>query len=334
MLEKQFLSNESIINCLNTDYGLEIATLSFLPLGADMNASVYKAQTYDKRSYFIKLKRFYNHEINIKVSRLLYESGIQQIIHPIHTIYGQQIQQIGDFTLIVYPFIEGQNGFNRDLTQDQWMMLGQTLRQVHEIEVPFIMQNQIRREAYSTTWRNAVRSILHHIEAEPHNDEIALDLVRFMKKNKVMIQRLVNRAEQLSEKIEKLSVPFVLCHADIHGGNVLIDEKNSIYIVDWDEPMMAPKERDLMFIGGGVANVWNKPNEEEFFYKGYGATEINRIILAYYRHERIVEDIALLCQELLLAPVSGADKREMYGQFMDMFEANGVVDIAFRTDEG
>ena len=70
----------------------------------------------------------------------------------------------------------------------------------------------------------------------------------------------------------------MLCHSDIHGGNVLINGNNPIYIVDWDEPIMAPKERDLMFIGGGVANVWNKPHEEEFFYKGYGPTEVNRTI--------------------------------------------------------
>ena len=73
----------------------------------------------------------------------------------------------------------------------------------------------------------------------------------------------------------------MLCHADIHGGNVLIDADGSIYIVDWDDPIMAPKERDLMFIGGGVANVWNNPHEEEVFYKGYGKTEMNMPILAY-----------------------------------------------------
>jgi hypothetical protein len=38
-------------------------------------------------------------------------------------------------------------------------------------------------------------------------------------------------------------------------------------------------------IGGGVANVWNKPHEEKYFYKGYRNTEINMAILAYYRHE-------------------------------------------------
>ena len=96
-----------------------------------------------------------------------------------------------------------------------------------------------------------------------------------MKENAEAIHRLVNRAEQLAEKLQHDSPQFVLCHSDIHGGNVLIDQHNFIYIVDWDAPMMAPKERDLMFIGGGVANVWNKPHEEEAFYKGYGKAEVN-----------------------------------------------------------
>ncbi len=123
-----------------------------------------------------------------------------------------------------------------------------------------------------------------------------------------------------------------MCHSDIHGGNVLIANDGDIYIVDWDQPITAPKERDLMFIGGGVANVWNNPHEEEFFYKGYGKTEINREILAYYRHERIVEDIALYSQQLLLTAYGGNDREVMYKQFIDMFEPRGVVDIAFKTD--
>ena len=126
----------------------------------------------------------------------------------------------------------------------------------------------------------------------------------------------------------------MLCHSDIHGGNVLIDESGSIFIVDWDDPIMAPKERDLMFIGGGVANVWNNPREEEFFYKGYGKTAIDRLILAYYRHERIVEDIAEYGQALLLTTAGREDRLEMYKQFIGMFEPNGVVDIAFKTGEG
>jgi spectinomycin phosphotransferase len=156
----------------------------------------------------------------------------------------------------------------------------------------------------------------------------------FMKKHAATIHRLVDRAEQLGQQIQDQTIDFVLCHSDIHGGNVLIDGNDAIYMVDWDDPIMAPKERDLMFIGGGVANVWNKSHEEEFFYKGYGKTEINTTILAYYRYERIVEDIADFGQQLLLTSVGGQNRVESYKHFIAQFEPQGVVDIAFKTDEG
>ncbi len=68
--------------------------------------------------------------------------------------------------------------------------------------------------------------------------------------NEDEIHRLVDGAEQLAQMLQNDSHSCVLCHSDIHAGNVLIDQSNAIYIVDWDAPIMAPKERDLMFIGG------------------------------------------------------------------------------------
>src|ERR1700733_1299313 len=335
MIEKQSISDQCIIDCLNTDYGIKVATLTFIPLGADMDASVYKAQTHDQSSYFVKLKRGYHHDIGAIIQLLLHDAGIQQIISPIKTNHGQSTHRIDNFTLIVYPFIEGQDGFSCNLTNDQWVTLGKALKQVHEFHLPPLIKNQIKQESYSSKWREAVRSIYTHIDAEPRvADDIALKLLTFMKEQRGTIQRLVNRAEQLGQKIQKQSPEFVLCHSDIHGGNVLIASDGTLYIVDWDEPIMAPKERDLMFIGGAIANVWNNPHEEEFFYKGYGKTEINREILAYYRHERIVEDIALYSQQLLLTTDGGKDREIMYKQFIDMFKPWGVVDIALKTDKG
>ena len=321
----------SLIDCLYTSYGIVAANLTLLPVGADMNASVYKAETRDGSSYFLKLKRGHHSDVCVTLLAFLQASGIQQIIPPIKTIDGKLTHYINDFTLIVYPFVNGQNGFCCHLKDDQWIILGKALKQVHELDVPPSIKDQIRKETYSSKWREAVRSLDTPIDEDLADDETALKLQAFMREYKAIIHRLVDRAESLSQMIQEQSPEFVLCHSDIHGGNVLIDESGTIYIVDWDEPIMAPKERDLMFIGGGVANVWNNPHEEELFYKGYGKTNINKVILAYYRHERIVEDIVEYCQALLLTSDGGEDRLEMYKQFMDMFEPNGVVDIAFRT---
>lgn len=329
---KRSLSEQRLIEYLNIYYNIEIISLTPLLLGADMNASVYKVQAHDGKSYFIKLKAGHNHDIGVAILDLLHKEGIQQTIPPIKTIQGLLTHYIDEYTLIVYPYIENQNGFSKILTDDQWIILGKILRKVHQIKMPATIQDQIRREDYSPNWRDIVRSLYGHIEAKPNGDQWAKKLIMFMKAHKKEIYRLVDGAELLGQKIQQESPEFVLCHADIHGGNVLIGENGSIYIVDWDQPVMAPKERDLMFIGGGVANVWNNPHEEEFFYKGYGKTKINMSILAYYRLERIVEDIAEYAQEFLLT-TADEDRSEMYKQFIAMFEPRGVVDIAFRTAE-
>lgn len=336
MIERQFPSDRYIIDCLNVNYALEVKSITPLSGGADMNAAIFKVQTRDQSFCFVKLKHGYEDDINVTILELLQGAGVQQIILPIKTIHGRSILHMDNFCLIVYPFIEGVNGFSHKLTDQQWITLGKVLRQVHDFDVPSSLLKHIRQETYSPKWREAVRSLYAHIQGEPSgNDVISLKFLNFMKEHRLVIQRLVDRAQQLCNNIKKQSTKFVLCHSDIHGGNVLIRGGSTIYIVDWDEPIMAPKERDLMFIGGGVANVWNDPREEISFYKGYGSTDINIPILTYYRHERIVEDIAEYGQALLLTRSDNVHKNrsEMYEQFVSMFDPQGVVDIAFKTDK-
>ena len=332
MLEKQPFLDQRIMNCLKADYGIEVATLTFLPLGADGHASLYKAEALNQSSYFVKLKHGHHDDIGPIITAFLHDTGLRQIIPIVRTLHGQLTRRIENFSLTVFPFIEGQDGFSRDLTEEQWYTLGKVMKQVHEMTVPPVIQDMMRRETYSPKWRQAVRSLYPYMESArgviEGSDEPALNLLAFMKKHKTSIYRLVDRAEQLSQKIRNQVHELVLCHSDIHSGNVLIDKNNAIYIVDWDEPIIAPKERDLMFMGGGVANVWNKPHEEELFYKGYGMTEINWEILKYYRHERIVEDIAIYGQQLLLTSEGGQDRIEMYKQFISQFDPQGVVEIA------
>ncbi len=330
MRHKSTSLDQNILDCLNANYGIQATALKLLAIGADINASVYKTEAADRQSYFVKVKTGHAHDISLNVHTELYNAGIEQIIPPIKTLDGHLSKYIGEFTLTVYPYIQGQDGFSRNLTENQWLMLGKALRQIHEFKVPAYILGQLRKETYSDKWRRTVQAIENLTETKSYTDQWALKLSQLIKNEKSTILRLVDTAEELSQKIRKHSPDFVLCHADIHAGNIIITDNGSIFIVDWDDPILAPKERDLMFIGGGVANVWNQPREEVLFYKGYGKTSINQEIIAYYRHERIVEDIAEYCHCLLLND-AGDDRDTMYQHFAAMFEPRGVVEIAFQT---
>ena len=232
MQKKLPLPDSVIIHCLKTHYGIEATTLTHLPLGADTNAAVYKAQTQNQISYFIKLKQGHHHDTGVEITELLLRAGIQHIIPTISTIQGRPTQPIDAFTLIVYPFVDGEDGFHRSLTDEQWIQLGKTLRQVHELKVPHSIQAYIRREDYTAKWREAVQSIYAHVQTQPIGDESALKLQKFMKKNLLEIQRLVERAEQLGKKLKKDAPTCVLCHSDIHAGNVLMSGNSALYLVD------------------------------------------------------------------------------------------------------
>ena len=49
------------------------------------------------------------------------------------------------------------------------------------------------------------------------------------------------------------------------------------------------------------------PENIALFYQGYGQAAVDQTVLAYYRYERIVQDIAAYCQQLLLTDEGGAD---------------------------
>jgi len=127
---------------------------------------------------------------------------------------------------------------------------------------------------------------------------------------------------------------FILCHADIHGWNLLIDNAGALYMVDWDTLIFAPRERDLMFIGGALGNSGYTPQEEEtLFYQGYGQTNINQTAIAYYRYERIVEDIAVFCEQIFLSNEGGEDRKQALDYLQSNFLPDGTIARAYHSDK-
>jgi spectinomycin phosphotransferase len=128
----------------------------------------------------------------------------------------------------------------------------------------------------------------------------------------------------------------VLCHADIHTNNVLLDAGGTVWIVDWDDTVLAPKERDLMFVvGGGLNRTLVGPREEELFLQGYGATTLDPLALTYYRYALAVRDIGEYSEQVFLRPDLGpVTRRSAVGRFLTMFQPGRIVELALASDDG
>lgn len=333
MLEKPDFPDVKIVDCLRTEYRLNVIRVTFLPLGADQNTAVYRVATNHATPYFVKLRRGVFDDMAVVVPKLLHEQGLKHIIAPIATRSQQLWTCLDNFNLTLYPFVDGHNGFQVDLSDHHWVDFGRALKAIHTTTMPPTVTGHIRQEVYSPRWRELVKGFQARIEDTPFSDPVAAELAAFLKSKQDEVSDLVRRAEQLGSALQTKSLKFVLCHADIHAGNILIDTKDTLYIVDWDTLTFAPKERDLMFVGGGLGGGHTAQQEEILFYQGYGQTHINPIALAYYRYERIVQDLAAYCEQILLTDEGGEDREEGLQQLMRQFQPNNVIEMAYRSEK-
>ena len=333
MLEKPDLQDERIIACLQDEYGLLVVQIAFLPLGADLNTAVYTIVATNETPYFLKLRSGVFDETSVALPKFLSDNGIEQIIAPLVTKEGQLRASLDTFKVVLYPYVEGRSCYEVDLTERQWVDFGMALKSIHTAVVPPALIKDIQQETYSPKWREIVKKFLERVEVDVFDDPVAVKLSAFLNAKRDEILDLVKRAERLAQALQAESPEFVLCHSDIHAGNILIDDKDTLYIVDWDDPILAPKERDLMFIGGGLMGAWRSPpGEESLFYRGYGQTQIDPISLAYYRYERITQDIAVYCEQIFMTNEGGEDREQSLRYLKSNFLPNSTIEIAYLSD--
>jgi len=330
MLEKPDLQDEKIMACLRNVYGLHVDEVTFLPLGADVNTAVFRAHT-QSTPYFVKLRRGNFDETSVILPKFLNEQGNEKIMTPLPTAAGQLWGQLDNYKVILFPFVAGKNGYEVGLSDEQWTSFGAAMKQFHTTIIPVSLSKQVRRERYAENGRNFVKTCLVRAETESFADPVAIEVATLLQANKDQVLKLITDAETLCRELQNDPPAFIVCHSDIHAGNLLIEPNGEFYIVDWDDLILAPKERDLMYVGGGLMGHWRTPQEEEaLFYKGYGHTQVEPLALAYYRFERIIQDIAAYCEELLLSDEGGEDRKQSLRYLKSNFLPNSTIEIAYR----
>ncbi len=337
-LEPPDLAPDRISAAVRRHYDLALTTLTFLPLGLDVQAWAYRATTADGRTLFLKLRQGSIHEAALRVPRYLVDHGATHVVAPLPTRAQRLWGEVAGFTFTLSPFIEGVTGMAHGMQRDQWIAFGAALSELHAMPLAPELVRDVPREAFTLTqlfqrlrqapWTAVVTALDALGAASAAADPALHALAIWWQAQRPLVLALADRFTALGEQLRAQRPPLVLCHADIHPNNLLIDVDGRLWMVDWDEVLLAPKECDLMMGVGGLGNYPAGLRETAWFLQGYGSTAVDPIVLAYYRHARALGDIGANAEQILQPAASEAAKHAAMQRLRLLFAPGYIVSQA------
>ncbi|HEY7033486.1 MAG TPA: phosphotransferase [Thermomicrobiales bacterium] len=332
MLDDPGLDAGMIPACLAANYGIRISSIAFLPLGHDAYAAVYRVVAGDDTTYFLKIRFAPPFKPGLAVPRALIDAGVPNILAPLRTLTSElwcPLEDDDGHSVVLYPFIYDQDAKIVGLSDSQWQEFGSTLRAVHASGLGDRFRGQLRVEDFALPSAALVRQIQTMVDAGEFESGAASGLAAFWRANTARIHGLLARAEELGRSLQSKSFELVLYHSDIHTANILVGDDGRIWLIDWDSPLVAPRERDLLFVIGSRIARPVEPRQEDLFFDGYGPTEIDPTALAFYRDERIVEDLGEFGKSVFLNPRLSEEARAIEADLaIGLFVPGGDIDRA------
>lgn len=332
MTDRPLPSEAHLDAAIQEHFGLTPVKFEVLALGLDADSVIYRMMAVDGNWYFMKLRSgLAFHPASVFVPAHLHKTGVPGIVAPLETLSGKLWVVVDQWAVTLYPFIVGRSGDGGALTPELWQTLGKMVRSVHDCKLPPHIQRLVRRDSFVPRRRGVIDELdrLAHGDAPP--DPVQRELAEFWRQQRGTIQAVVQRADKLGRELRDRPLTFVLCHADMHPGNVLIDGAGDMWLIDWDDVTLAPKERDLMFPIGGLGGDGVGAEQTASFLEGYGKTKLELKLLAYYRAARAVEDIAAFGEEACLRLERSEEDRYKSLQWLrSQFEPGRIVELALQ----
>jgi spectinomycin phosphotransferase len=277
------VSEQHLLTCLRDEYTLSPAELEFLPRGHDYHAGLYRVVSAEGTAYLLKVNSRPLYEPAFRVPYYLQSQGITPVVAPIPTRRHALWTTLADWVVTLYPFIEGDTRLT-GMTHAQWQMTGAIFQRIHQVQLPPAGFASMRTESFDpgtyARWVGTFESEHLHARATGGSAERALHASWLA--HQAAIHKAMTYLARLAAPLQSRTVPYVICHADLHAANLLRDQAGHVFVIDWDEVMLAPKERDFIFIRELYA---------EAFWQGYAPGEIDWTVLTYFRWERVVQDL-------------------------------------------
>jgi spectinomycin phosphotransferase len=320
MREQLNIPLERLQTSLQEQYDLNAVTLDFLPLGLDSKAGLYRMGSGQGAAYLLKVKAGSFYEPGCLVPRYLSDQGITSVVAPLPARNSALWVQLENWIAIVYPFIEGDSSFT-GMTDEQWKETGAIFKQIHQVTLPSSGFELLRRETFdpavSARWIQAFED--QYLYAQPGERASEQVLLSSWRAHQSTIHVGVSFLEKLSGILQRQTFPYVICHADLHPANLLRDRGGHVFVIDWDDVMLAPRERDFIFV---------REAQMDAFFQGYGQIEIDWVALTYYCWERVIQDVIECARDVFFEDDLGEETRADAARLFDIVLAKDNSNLA------
>jgi Ser/Thr protein kinase RdoA (MazF antagonist) len=275
---------ENLEGLLLDNYNLKVNSIADAPRG--FIAETYNIQT-DDDCYFLKILKKNRHSVNIlnalPALKQLRNLGVDYINYPIQTTDNRFCLEREDKYLILFNYIKGENTRDYDVEE-----VYKRLIDIHKLSGK--ITEGVNKEDFSIIYSERFEETLRRYEG-----------LGIIKENFVDIWRYWNEFKELSMELSQRKFKLFLTHGDAFG-NIIKDGKE-LYIIDWDDLILAPLERDLWFFvsNGAVVNLYKEAFED---------FSLNQTLIKYYITKRFFEDL-LGFMELLDVKLRKKSKAEI-----------------------
>lgn len=329
-----FASAQQIVEVLQQSYDINATAVVPRPVGADANACVFRIDARHDH-WWLKCRNF-------QVAPAVWDSlhwlrgtlGIEEIVAPWPALAGGASVQRWGLQFTLFPYIEGQSGFEAPLSRAQWRRLGEVLRRLHEAEIPPALRQALPTLRLETAAVDTVGTWLQDpATLAQAQDRSGSAFLALWQQQRPRIAELHQRAEALRRALQDEAPALCLCHTDLHAGNLLMGQDDALHLIDWDGLALAPRERDLMFVGAAVGGRWGREHPLGFA-EGYGDDLGDPRWIAWYRHWRILQDL-IEFEQMLLGPSAAQRSLQQHRQSLhylgEQFAPGNVFDAAERA---
>lgn len=307
---------DQVVAFLGDRYGLTVERLE--PAARGWTGETYVATVLGGERVFVKIYLKGRNPPTaapaISVLAEFHRLGLSWVSQPISAMSGALHEWLGDDLFVVFTYINAPPtpfAFGGERRGD---LIARVHQQTEHLASP------VARDAFAPSYGNTLWRTLERGRRDPATDEPRQGLQQYLDEHGTAVADAWTTFGEIARACRAASFELVLSHGD-WPFNLLQRPDGTLYLIDWDELLLAPAERDTWFA-----------HDDPGFWRGYRAQRaghtVDALATAYYVHSRYFEDLLGFAQVIL-----GDDAFEERSKVLALLRSDWMKGLRARMEQ-